>query len=47
MTYVYDGKFSGNILLVGRTGCEKTALVQKYAINKFFGEINKAEWVSL
>ena len=46
MTYVYDGKFSGNILVVGRTGCEKTALVQKLAINKFFGEINKAEWVS-
>ena len=46
MNYVYDGKFSGNILVVGRTGCRKTALVQKLAINKFFGEINKAEWVS-
>ena len=46
MTYVYDGKFSGNILVVGRTGCGKTALVQKLAINKFFDEINKAEWVS-
>ena len=46
MTYVYDGKFSGNILIVGRTGCGKTALVQKLAINKFFGELNKAEWVS-
>ena len=28
MTYVYDGKFSGNILVVGRTGCGKTAFVQ-------------------
>ena len=46
MTYVYDGRFSGNILVVGRTDCGKTAFVQKLAINKFFGEINKAEWVS-
>ena len=46
MTYVYDGKFSGNILVVGRTGCGKTAFVQKLAINKFFGELNKAKWVS-
>ena len=40
------GKFSGNILVVGRTGCGKTAFVQKLAINKFFGELNAAEWVS-
>ena len=46
MTSVYDGRFSGNILVVGRTGCGKTAFVQKLAINKFFGELNKAEWVS-
>ena len=46
MTYVYDGKFSCNMLVVGRTGCGKTAFVQKLAINKFFGELNKAEWVS-
>ena len=46
MSYVYDGKFSENILVVRRTGCGKTALVQKLAINKFFGELNKAEWVS-
>ena len=38
--------FSGNILVVGRTGCGKTAFVQKLAISKFFGELNKAEWVS-
>ena len=46
MRYVYDGKFSGNILIVGRTGCGKTAFVQKLAINRFFGELNAAEWVS-
>ena len=46
MTYIYNRKFSGNILIVGRTGCGKTALVQKLAINKFFGELIKVEWVS-
>ena len=46
MTYVYDGKFSGNILVVGRTGCGKTTFVQKLAVNKFFGELNAAKWVS-
>ena len=46
ITYIYNGKFSGNILIVGRTGCGKTALVKKLAINKFFGELVKTEWVS-
>ena len=46
MSYVYDGKFSGNILVVGRTGCGKTAFVQKLVINRSFGELNAAEWVS-
>ena len=47
MTYIYDAKFSGNILIVGRTGCGKTALVQKLAITKFFGEeLEVVEWVS-
>ena len=46
MTYIYDVKFSGNISIVGRTGCGKTALVQKLAINKFFRELDRAEWIS-
>ena len=47
MSYVYDEKFRGNILVVGRTGCGKTAFVQKLAINRFFGELNATEWVSV
>ena len=27
ITYTYDGKFEGNILIVGRTGCGKTTFV--------------------
>ena len=46
MSYVYDSKFSENILVVGRTACGKTGFVQKLAENKFFGDIIKAEWVS-
>ena len=43
MSDVYDGKFNGNILLVGRTGCGKTTFLEKLAINKFFGDIVKTE----
>ena len=32
--------------MVGRTGCGKTTFLEKLAINKFFGEIVKTEWVS-
>ena len=46
MSYVYNGKFSGNILVAGRTACGKTGFVQRLAVNKFFGEVIKAEWVS-
>ena len=45
-SYVYDGKFSGYILVVGKTACGKTGFVQKLAVNKFFGDIIKTEWVS-
>ena len=43
---VYDGKFSGNILIVGRTECGKTTFVQKLALNNFFGNLKKVKWVS-
>ena len=46
MNNVYNGKFNGNILLAGRTGCGKTTFLEKLAINKFFGEIVKTEWIS-
>ena len=36
---------NGNILVVGRTGCGKTTFLEKLAINKFFGNIIKTEWV--
>ena len=46
MSYTYDGKFEGNILVVGRTGCGKTGFVQKLGLYKFFGDLIKAEWIS-
>ena len=45
MSYVYDGKFSGNILVVGRTACGKTGFVRRLAVNRFLGDLIKAEWV--
>ena len=46
MNDICNGQFNGNILLVGRTGCGKTTFLEKLAINKFFGNIIKTEWVS-
>ena len=43
--YVYDAKFSSNILVVRRTECGKTYFTQKLAINKFFGHLKKVESV--
>ena len=40
MNYMYDGKFEGNILNVGRTGRGKTTFVQNSGKNKLFGETN-------
>lgn len=36
--YSYNGKFEGNILVVGRTGCGKTTFIQKLGKNKMFGK---------
>ena len=43
---VYNGKFNGDILIVGRTECGKTYFTQKLATNNFFGKLKRAEWVS-
>ena len=32
--------------MVGKTGCGKTTFVQKLAVNNFFGDVKKVEWVS-
>ena len=44
--YIYDGKFLGNILVLGRTECGKTSFVQKLALYDFFGKLKNAKWVS-
>ena len=46
MTSIYNGQFSGNILVVGRTNCSKTTFIEKLGLNNFFGEIIKTEWIS-
>ena len=43
---VCNGKFNGNILIVGRTECGETYFTQKLAINNFFGKLKKEECVS-
>ena len=43
---IYEGKFVGNILIVGRTACGKTFFTEKLAVNNFFGKLKKTEWVS-
>ena len=46
MTSIYDGQFSGNVLVAGRTGCEKTTFLEKLGVNNLFGDIKKTEWIS-
>ena len=41
---IYHGQFQGNILVVCKT--EKCISLQKLALNKFFGELVKTEWVT-
>ena len=46
MTYIYDGRFKGYILVLGRTECGKTSFVQRLALYDFFGKLKNAKWVS-
>ena len=46
ITSIQNGQFNGNILVVGRSGCEKTTSLEKLGFNKFFGGIIKTEWNS-
>ena len=43
--FIYEGKFEGNILVVGKTGCRKTYFFQRLALNNIFGELEKIERV--
>ena len=46
MSSIYNGQFSGNVLVVGKIGCGKTYFLQKLGLNKFFGNLVKTEQVS-
>ena len=46
VNYAYDGKFEGNILIAGQTGCGKTTFIQKLAKNKMFGSLKEIFWIS-
>ena len=46
MTSIYNGQFSGNILVVGKTGSGKTTFLEKLGIKIFFGNLVKIEWIS-
>ena len=45
-TKSYDGKLSGNILVLGSSASGKTSLVQEIATNSMFGKLEGVYWVS-
>ena len=46
MSSIYNGQFSGNVIVVGKTGCGNTYFPQKLGLNKFYGKLVITEWVS-
>ena len=46
MTSIYNGQFSGNVLVLGKTGCWKATFLEKLGRNIFFGNLVKTEWIS-
>ena len=45
-SYQYNGKFEGNILVLGQTVCGKTTFIQNLAKNKLFGQIKDITWLT-
>ena len=46
--YIYDGKFKGNILVLGRTECAKTSFVQKLTLLEKYGfGKNFLKWINV
>ena len=45
-TKTYDGKISGNILVLGSTAGGKTTFVQELACNSMFGKLKGIHWIS-
>ena len=46
INFYLQWEINGNILVVGRTGCDKTTFLEEIGLNNFFGDIIKAEQVS-
>ena len=44
--YSFDGKFEGNILVLGRAGCGKTTFIENLGKNRMFREIKDVMWLS-
>ena len=45
-TKTYDGKISGNILVLGSTAGGKATFVQEFACNSMFGKLEGIHWIS-
>ena len=41
VNYTYIGKFNGNILIFGETGCGKTTFIQNLAKNRLFEDLKE------
>ena len=46
MISIFNGQFSGNVLVVGKSGCGKTNFLQNVGLNKYLGTLVKTESVS-
>ena len=44
--YSYDGKFEGNIFILGQTGCGTTTFKQNLGKNKIFGQTKDVMWLT-